>query len=92
MAVASGVLAVVVLEDANGAERRVVVSMDTRCDLELVDRLLRLRQAVKAYGATVRLEQVHPMLVELLELIGVSGRFQRRAGRGAPTTPEQWTR
>ena len=92
MAVASGVLAVVVVMDANGSERRVVVSTDTPCDLQLIDRLLRLRQTVQTYGATLRLEDVHPALVELLELVGVRGRFQRRVPRRAPTATKHSTR
>jgi hypothetical protein len=92
MAVASGVLAVVIVKDANGAERRVVISTDTPCDLQLLDHLLRLRQTAKSYGATLRLEDVHPALLDLLELVGVRSRFQRRVSRGAQAAAEHSTR
>lgn len=92
MAVAFRVLAVVVVEDANGVQRRVMIPNDTRCDLDLVDRLLRLLREAKPYGAKVRLEQVHPALSELLDLVGVRDRFQRAVLRGVQATTEQSTR
>ena len=43
-----------------------------RCDLELVDNLLRLQLAAKRRGGQIRLIQVRSDLRQLLELLGVS--------------------
>lgn len=82
MAVASGVLAVVVVEDHDGFVRRVPISARTRCDLELIDRLLRLQRAARSFGTTVRLEQVQPVLTELLDFVGLLDRFRQNERRG----------
>ena len=45
------------------------------CDLALVDGLLRLHLAAVARGASIRLDDVHPHLHELLDLVGVADRL-----------------
>jgi hypothetical protein len=47
----------------------------SECDLELVDRLVRLQLAAMRIGFTIRLEQVDRDLRELVELVGLGERL-----------------
>jgi hypothetical protein len=46
------------------------------CDLALVDALLRLHLLALGRGAAIRLEEVHPRLRELLDLVGMCDRLR----------------
>jgi hypothetical protein len=46
-----------------------------RCDLSLVDAILRLQLAALALGWSIRLQQVCPHLRELAEFVGCSERL-----------------
>ncbi|MCU1452306.1 MAG: hypothetical protein JWN46_452 [Acidimicrobiales bacterium] len=48
------------------------VGRATRCDLALVDRLLRMRLAAARLGWFLALREVDAVLQELLDLVGVS--------------------
>jgi hypothetical protein len=65
----AGVIVLVV-----GGRDRVLGHIDgnIRCDLELVDDLLRLHLAARRRGWTIRLVELRPDLRELVELVGVA--------------------
>lgn len=48
------------------------VGPDTRCDLGLVDDLLRFRLNATRFGYSIRLTQVAPHLHELFDLVGLA--------------------
>jgi hypothetical protein len=48
------------------------VDRDVRCDLGLVDDLLRLRLAARRFGWEVRIAEVRSDLRELFELVGLA--------------------
>ena len=51
------------------------IPAEARCDLRLVDAILRLQLAALALGWSIRLRQVCPHLRELTELVGCSERL-----------------
>jgi len=56
------------------------------CDLAFVDDLLRVQLAAMRFGWSIRLEDVRPDLVELVELAGLTTVLVNR-GRSAATRP-----
>ncbi len=52
-----------------------------RCDLRVVDELLRLQLAARRLGLSIRLVEVAGELGELLVLVGVADLFALEAGR-----------
>lgn len=69
--------AVVVLDQGSGHEV-VLGSVDssTRCDLGLVEDLLRLQLHAGRLGWTIRITAVQPRLRELFELVGLTDRLE----------------
>ena len=64
--------AVVVLVVAGREIALAVVDRAARCDLELVDDLLRLQLAVARRGWSIRLRDVDRDIRELVELVGLA--------------------
>lgn len=67
-------LVVLVVGDREVPLRR--VGPATRCDLGLVDDLLRLRLAAMRSGWSIKLTHVHPNLRELFDLVGLGDCFE----------------
>jgi hypothetical protein len=65
----------IVLVTAEGEVTVGSVRPGVACDLALVDALLRLHLLALARGWSVRLDDVHPHLLELLDLVGVGDRL-----------------
>ena len=61
-------------------EREVILgSVDgsTRCDLGLVEDLLRLQLLAQRFGWSIRITEVRADLRELFDLVGLKGRLER---------------
>jgi hypothetical protein len=52
------------------------VEQGTRCDLTLVDHLLRLRLDAARWGWSLRIRDVSPELRELFELVGLTDQLE----------------
>lgn len=70
-----GPRAVVVLEQDGHDVVLGAVVRPGRCDLGLVDDLLRLQLAADRFGWSLRITQVRPDLRELFELVGLADRL-----------------
>ena len=68
--------AVVMLVQGDREVELGTVDSSLRCDLGLVDDLLRLQLVAKRLGWSIRIAQVRPDLRELFDLVGLTERLE----------------